>query len=306
MLRLLRRIVSLRRLKTLLAMTGGRGYLVAPLAFPVLIALAAMLGACQPAPTAVPPTPTVNVTAVRQAWQSSPHANTFDEGKGPNTYCARCHSPQNWDPAAKIDAPPNCVSCKFSFDPAPRIAKGNPPVAHADWKDVGCADCHATANGVVSSQIAWTDKVTGKSVQVASATLLCEKCHTDTDTIKHKIDLGTSAHKGFTCVSCHDPHSTVASCSTQACHPTNTPTFKAIAGHDDAHKNVSCEACHDASGAKIGTDKGTFVTLKSSELLGRTTTAPVPSHNLARAVDCARCHAAGNPWGLKPVEGKTP
>jgi hypothetical protein len=278
------------------------------LVLPIIVALAVMLGACQAAPRTPEATaaPTVNAVALRQAWQSSPHANTFDEGKGPNTYCARCHSPLNWDPLAKIDQPPNCVSCKFSFDPAPRIAKSNPPVARTDWKDIGCEVCHATTNGVVSSQIAWTDKAAGQSAPIANATLLCEKCHTDTDTIKHKIDLGTSVHKGFTCVSCHDAHSTTASCSAQACHPTTSPVFKAVTAHDDAHKAVSCNACHDASGAKIGTDKGTFVTLKSSELLGRTTTAPIPSHNLQRVVDCTRCHAAGNPWGLKPVEGKVP
>jgi hypothetical protein len=55
------------------------------------------------------------------AWEAGPHANTYDLEKGPNTYCAKCHSPTNWDPAAVVDPPPNCVSCKFPFESEPRI-----------------------------------------------------------------------------------------------------------------------------------------------------------------------------------------
>jgi hypothetical protein len=263
------------------------------------------LVACQPTPATPTPAPTPDTSLIRQAWQKSPHANTFDQGKGPNTYCARCHSPRNWDPAAKIDPQPNCVSCKFSFDPAMRIAKGNPPVAKQDWKDIGCEVCHKTENGVTLAQIAWLDNATGKYESVANATALCEKCHTDTETIRRKRDLGTSAHKGFSCVQCHNAHSTTASCTSQACHPNILNPAQPILGHDKTHATVGCVACHDASQYKVGIDKptGMWTTFRTTELMGRSTTAVFQSHNMARAVDCNKCHAPNNPWGLKPVSG---
>src|SRR5512139_3462523 len=48
-------------------------------------------------------TPTASAQSVVWAkWQSGPHGNTYGLDKGPNTYCSRCHSPQNWDPASKV------------------------------------------------------------------------------------------------------------------------------------------------------------------------------------------------------------
>ena len=121
----------------------------------VLLILALMLGACQPAETATPteeplpptevspteppptepppteppptepppteppteeppePTPVPDQSMQLAAWEESPHGNTYDLGKGPNTYCSRCHSPQNWDPASRPGPPPNCITCKF-------------------------------------------------------------------------------------------------------------------------------------------------------------------------------------------------
>ncbi|MBI5650043.1 MAG: hypothetical protein HZC40_06275 [Chloroflexi bacterium] len=266
--------------------------------------LLCVLAACQSVTPTPAPTPTPDTTLIRQQWQKSPHANTFDQGKGPNTYCARCHSPRNWDPAAKIDPQPNCVSCKFAFDPAMRIAKSNPPVAKVDWKDIGCEVCHKTENGITLSQIAWLDNATGKYEAVADATALCEKCHTDTETIRHKRDVSKSAHANYGCTKCHDAHSTVASCSTQACHPNALNPAKPILGHDKAHATVSCIACHDTAQFKVGIDKpsGMWITFRTNELMGRSTTAVYKSHAIVRAVDCNKCHAPNNPWGLKPVE----
>jgi len=264
------------------------------------------IAACQQTSQRYIATSTPDVSGIRQAWQKSPHANTYDVGKGPNTYCSRCHSPRNWDPAAKIDVPPNCVSCKFSFDPTMRIAKGNPPVAKSDWKDIGCEICHKTENGAPLAQIAWLNTPTSQYEPVADSTALCEKCHTDTEAIRHKRDLGTSAHKDFTCTQCHDAHTTTASCTAQACHPNVLAPSPKIPGHDKTHETVSCVACHDASGMTVGIEKakGTWTTFRTTELLGRATTALYQSHNLARAVNCDKCHAPDNPWGLKTVEGK--
>ena len=258
-----------------------------------------LLLGCQPAPTPVP-TP-VDQTAIRTVWRASPHGNTYDLGKGPNTFCARCHSPRNWDPASKIDAAPNCVSCKFAFDPAPRHAPDNPLIAPDQWKDIGCEICHPVENGIASKQVAWLNTATGKSEPVANINDLCAKCHLDDDVLRHKIDLGNQAHKNDTCTTCHDPHSTKASCTASACHAKLfTPDAKPIVGHDAAHKSVACGACHDASGLKVGPQEGTAIwtTFRTTELLGRSTTAAFMSHNLQRKVDCARCHFPGNPWKI--------
>lgn len=272
-----------------------------------LFFLLLFLAACQSVTPTPAPTPTPDTSLIRQAWQKSPHANTFDQGKGPNTYCARCHSPRNWDPAAKIDPQPNCVSCKFSFDPAMRIAKSNPPVAKADWQNIGCEVCHKTENGVTLAQIAWLNTANGQYEAVKDATALCEKCHTNTETLRHKRDVSQSAHAGYGCTKCHDAHSTTASCSAQACHPNMMNPGKPILGHDKTHETVSCIACHDAAGMTVGIEKGksTWITFRTTELMGRSTTAVYKSHNIQRAVHCNKCHAPNNPWGLKSVESGT-
>ncbi len=254
-----------------------------------------------------PPTraPTVSVqSALLAKWQSSPHGNTYDLGKGPNTYCSRCHSPQNWDPGSKVDAPPNCVSCKFETDATVRIAKSNMLVSKADWRNIGCEICHRVENGVTSAEIAWFSKATGKYEAVASTNALCEKCHTDTDVLRHRRDLGKAAHAGLQCAQCHDAHTTKASCTAAQCHP----NLSKVSGHDAAHANVSCVACHDAGGLQVGPNAATkkWITWRTTELLGRKTTAAYQSHNLQKAVDCARCHLPNNPWNLSDSVKKTP
>jgi hypothetical protein len=253
--------------------------------------------------TAPPVTPTeagIDLAPIETAWEGSPHGNTYDLGKGPNTFCARCHSPENWDPAAKPDAPPNCVSCKFPFDAEVRVAPSNPLVPEADWKDIGCVVCHATDDGSVKPDIAWYDTVTGYHETVTSTTELCEKCHTDTETIRHRRDLGQAAHAGFTCTDCHDPHTTAASCGAAGCHETVGSETTAIPGHDADHAAVTCVACHDASGLDVGPAEGenVWITFRTTELLGRANTEAYQSHALQRSVMCERCHFADNPWGL--------
>ncbi len=266
-----------------------------------LVAFLFLITSCT-SPAAPPPaTVAANQDAVHAAWQASPHGNTYALNKGPNTYCAKCHSPKNWDPAAAIDKPPNCVSCKFDSDAAPRRAAHNTLVAESDWHEINCDTCHRVSNGVASSEIAWWNQATGQYEPVTNSTALCEKCHTDTDTLRHHLDLGTSAHSGMTCTTCHDPHSAKASCTSSGCH--GDVLTKAITGHDSAHKNVTCVACHDAAGLKAapGPD-GQWVVFRTTELLGQKQEEVYQSHNLQKTVDCTRCHYTGNPNGLKPIE----
>ncbi len=230
-------------------------------------------------------------------WEQSSHAHTYALEKGPNTYCAKCHSPANWDPMARIDDPPNCVSCKFAFESSTRIAKDNPLVPEHDWVNIDCAVCHRVEDGIADSVIAWHNTTTGYYESVVSTTGLCEKCHLDNATLRHKRELGGGAHAGFECTDCHDPHTTRAGCAD--CHDA-AAISDVSPGHDPAHAVVTCAACHDASGLEVAPleDDGVWMPFRTGELLGRVTREPYQSHNLQLSVDCTRCHFRGNPWGL--------
>lgn len=253
-------------------------------------------------------TTTPDHSAYWLAWQESPHADTYSLEKGPNTYCARCHSPGNWDPAATIDAPPNCVSCKFAFEDEPRVAAGNPLVPEEEWQSIGCDVCHRqNEDGVIEAQIAWHDPVSGYYETVTDATDLCTRCHRDTETLRHNRELG-DAHPDFACTDCHDAHSLIAAC--EDCHD-RQDVLKAgrrtAVGwqevHDDEHDMVACVACHDASGLQVGPldDGDRWMTFRTTELLGRANTEPYHSHTLQREVACGRCHFPDNQWDLPAV-----
>lgn len=224
--------------------------------------------AAKPAATAAPAAKAPSaekVSAARSSWQESAHNNTYDLGKGPNTYCSRCHSPQNWDPAAKPGRAPNCISCKFPFDKEVRRAPENPLIEEANWKPIGC-----------------------------------ETCHTDVGPFRYGVDMGKGAHSAMTCTTCHDAHATTASCLSAGCHAGVDKA--ATAGHDAAHAAVRCVACHDGSGMKVGPaiidGQKTWATFKTGSVGGKAGERAFASHNLQRTVACSRCHFAGNTWGL--------
>lgn len=238
------------------------------------------------------------------AWQSGPHAAGYDLGKGPNTYCARCHSPRNWDPAASVDPPPNCVSCKFPSDAQPRLAKSNPLIPESEWKGVGCDACHKVDQNSLETEISWLDNRTGFHETLASPTELCERCHKDTETLRHSRALSGEIHQGYACTDCHEPHSLQASCASADCHASVSP--ETCPGFDADHQSVSCTACHDASGAEVGPleDGSRWVTFRTVEVLGRGQRKDFQSHHIQLQVDCARCHFPSNPWELADqIEG---
>ena len=190
--------------------------------------------------------PTVSAqTEYWMAWEEGPHANTYALEKGPNTYCARCHSPQNWDTTATIDPPPNCVSCKFPNESEPRIAQSNSLIREEEWQNIGCAVCHHMENGLASAEIAWLNISTNYYETVTSSTVLCEKCHTDTETLRHSRDINEGVHADFTCTDCHDAHSAKASCTTSGCHPDfSTHYLEIIVEHQDQVSDETCTDCH--------------------------------------------------------------
>jgi hypothetical protein len=262
-----------------------------------------------PVPTVTPPpTPTPANQAIITAYASGPHAALYDLGKGPNTYCARCHSPANWDPAATIGEQPNCVSCKFAFEDSPRIAESNPLIAPEDWNGIRCKDCHAAEDTLIQGDLVWTNMATGEHEVGMTVNTLCEKCHADTETLRHRRDLGDSAHLDYVCTDCHESHTMAASCTEAGCHPDAVAGASAVPGHDTDHAAVSCVACHDAAGLEVGPVEGsdTWAAFRTVELLGRSTTSPYQSHDLQRTVDCGRCHYSDNPWGLEVVELPVP
>ncbi len=311
------------------------------LCFGVLLLVGLTLAACEatatpaaptepPPPTEVPPTateppppptatPLPDQSAFLADWQSGPHAENYDLGKGPNTWCSRCHSPQNWDPEAFRGPPPACFTCKFPTDEEVRIAEGNPLVLEEDWVGIPCETCHRMTEGVATEN-AWFNPIKGEHEDVATTTELCEKCHVTTtgnsfgSAVTHKVTLGGSAHLNYGgflgetppptyCTDCHNPHTTEPlQCAT--CHEDVPTSADHIKGLNAIHLDkVTCMACHDADEMEVGphpdeAEGGVFVTLVSSVGRGGPSIDYVKSHSIKWEVSCDRCHFEENPWEL--------
>ena len=277
-------------------------------------------------PTPLPPTPTAEPTplpdqsTILAAWSSSPHGNTYGEGKGPNTWCSRCHSPQNWDPASFIGPPPSCFSCKFPTDPEMRNAEGNPFIAEEDWVGIPCETCHVLENGIATTGNSWLNPVSMSYEVVNTPNELCEKCHVTTvgtgnpvrSAVSHKIDLGGTAHLNYAgfveeekpptyCTDCHDPH-TQQPKQCQDCHQIDAAAH-AKGKYPEMADVLSCMACHDASAAEVGPNPdeaagGIWTTLLTEVGRSGPTTSAIISHSIQYEVLCDRCHFAENPWQL--------
>jgi hypothetical protein len=235
---------------------------------------------------------------------------------GPNTYCADCKSPANWDPEAVIDAPPNCVSCKFSSDKEMRLAEGNPLVPEHQWEGIRCYNCHpATEAGEVDTAVAWWESDTDVHVLQDSSTALCEQCHRDTEagTTRKRALAESVAHNDATCTTCHDPHSGAASCAD--CHDEEDTETDFVSDcwevylAPDApqlHTDMLCQTCHDNGGLELHPVEdpeepylGQWASWRNTLIAGSIPSNHVwVSHNLSADVNCARCHYDQNPWGL--------
>lgn len=272
-------------------------------------------------PTPVPePTPIPDQSAIVAAYESSAHGNTWGEGKGPNTWCARCHSPQNWDPESFIGPAPSCFSCKFPADPEMRHAEGNPFIPEEEWVGIPCETCHIMENGMATAGIAWLNPVAMEYEPVNTPTELCEKCHVTTvgtgnpprSAVSHEIYLGGPAHLNYAgfigevkppqyCTDCHDPHSQQPK-QCQDCHEIDEAAH-AGGRYAAMADTLTCMSCHDASGAEVGPHPdesmgGVWTTLLTEEGRSGPTTTAIVSHSIQWEVACNRCHFADNPWGL--------
>ncbi len=287
---------------------------------PVMLVL--ILSAFQPAAPPVgeePPTPPDHSTYATYyaALEEGPHGDTWNEGKGPNTWCSRCHSPQNWDPAAFRGPPPSCFTCKFPTDDEMRIAEGNPFVPEEEWVGIQCDTCHRSEEGVVLEGNAWLNPISMEYQEVKTPTELCEKCHVTTtgnsfgSAVEHKITLGGSAHLNYGgflgdvspptyCSDCHDPHTGVPK-ECEDCHEIDTAAH--AKGKYAAMEILTCMACHDAEGYDVGPHPdeemgGIWVPQETTQGRGGPSTDAVISHSIVYEVACDRCHFEENPWAL--------
>lgn len=299
-----------------------------------LLLFTLVVGACAPAETEVPPTatsppppppptPLPDQSAYQAAVAANAH-NTYNEEHAPNTYCARCHSPQNWDPEAFFGPPPACFTCKFATDEEIRIAEGNPYIPEEEWVGVPCETCHVMdANGIASEQLAWLNPISLEYEEVNTPTELCEMCHVSTVggsfgrvAGSRGIDLGGSAHIKYAgtlgetppqyCSDCHDPHSQeMMTC--EDCHAGVSTSDTHMKGYNAVMLDkVSCMACHDASGADVGPDPedeaGLWTTTETTTGRGPPSTNAIVSHSIQWNVACDRCHSKENAYGLSTRE----
>ena len=213
-------------------------------------------------------------------------------------------------------------------DPANQIAAAAP-----------CTACHQQDAGAsIGSNLAWWDPTAGQYRPAADVNELCQKCHPQTGIAKQASAGDASIHAGFQCTACHDPHTTVASCSNATCHqnvrqtndlPPSTPTgghphvgapfcgggschpaataaaMQPRSVHGGAHVNVTCQACHAAGDLKAGPGKdgGPWVIWQAADQAGAPAEVPYFPHITQVKVDCQRCHFGENPWDLPLVTG---
>ncbi len=255
-------------------------------------------GSLSATPDIVPgvrPTPTGHVATedelaqARAEWKQSAHSDTYDGGLGANTTCARCKSPQNWDPAAPaVHEAQNCAACKrVPGAPRPDLPTGV-PVPKDEWKDITCDICHRRIADSYSTAIAFWNQATGEYMPVEDESELCAKCHEERHGFHVIEEQETSpAHTGWACSRCHGTHGTAASCNN--CHD---PTRGKGATSHAMHPQVNCTACHDAGHLSIWRDTnpdsrhfGQYIPVRFAH-----TITSWPSHNLQVAVKCERCH----------------
>ena len=247
-----------------------------------------------PVPTSEEEETEPDPAAIEAAWQSSEHAMAFvvDAAEQNNT-CAQCHAPINWQPSMDT-LPESCFACKFELEDPP------PYIAEDAWLHIPCKVCHRLDDDDnVQPEIAWLDIAPlDEYIDVASPTELCLRCHAPTDVPQHgKVEL-VNAHADYECTGCHDAHSAIATCVSEACHSDVIQPITPIPGHDADHQAVACVACHDAGGMQVGPDEESG--LWTTFAIGSADAEPFsfPSHNLVLESSCDRCHFVDNPWGL--------
>lgn len=235
-------------------------------------------------------------------WEQSEHADTFDNGLGANTTCARCKSPKNWDPSQEVAALEalDCGSCKrVPGAPRPELESGS-PVSLDDWQDITCEICHIQEGDSVTAEIAFWDQTSGTYQDVESVNELCAHCHEG----RHGFEVveeqrASPAHQNWDCTKCHGNHGKSSSCTD--CH---NPAEGSGASEHARHPSVNCTGCHDNGRLSVWQEMdpqsdffGSFITRRFAHAL-----TSWPSHNLSKEVDCVRCHHPAGEYSRVLVE----
>jgi len=243
-----------------------------------------------------PPTPAGEVAspaelqAAREEWLQSAHDETYDQGMGADTTCARCKSPMNWDPSQELAAleARDCGSCKRIPGATRPALQSGVAVPEADWQDISCSICHIPAGDSFYKSVAYWNQQLGEYEPVENTTELCAKCHEG----QHGFEViaeqeGTLAHRNMTCTECHGAHGLTSRCTD--CHD---PTQGPGAPEHARHPSVNCTGCHDRSGLTIWQEPDIaskhyeqYITRRFAHTL-----TSWPSHNLSKDVFCQRCH----------------
>jgi len=199
--------------------------------------------------------------------------------------------------------------------------------AHALVSTMDCSTCHIVKDSQLEGEPIWLNQQ-ASDVMAEDANEFCGQCHSDI----HNQNMESPLHSDFSCTTCHDPHSQVASCTMPGCHssydkvnplakyfphpsdasgcdrygchevilvsPTLDPSQIPWNHRDSNHNEVSCEACHDASGLEVGRQDGIWVPVEKVDSDGTGVLDYFSSHNIQRSVDCTKCHFADNPWKI--------
>ncbi len=251
---------------------------------------------------ALQPTPTGRIAsaeelaAAQAAWEQSAHADTYDNGQGANTTCARCKSPTNWDMSQDAAAQEalNCNSCKrVPGAPRPELPSGV-VVPQDEWHNITCDICHIPTGDSYYTGIVFWNQALGQYEPVESEAELCSHCHEG----RHGFEVveeqqSSMIHGAWDCSTCHGAHGASAACTD--CH---NPESGPGSPEHGRHPSVNCTGCHDAGDLSVWYDTdqqsphyGEYVPLRFAHTL-----TSWPSHNLTRSVDCKRCH---HPQGLE-------
>lgn len=242
------------------------------------------------------PTPGGNIATEEELalafdeWSQSAHSDTYDDGMGANTTCARCKSPMNWDPTqelAQLEAT-DCGSCKrIPGAPRPELASGV-VVEEQDWHDITCEVCHIPAGDSYYTSVAFWNQALEQYESVDKAAELCAHCHEG----RHGFEvleeqIASSVHIGMDCTECHGAHGGQSLC--EDCHD---PAVGPGAFEHLRHPSVHCSGCHDDGGLSVWYEAdpsssyyGEYITRRFAHAL-----TSWPSHNLAPEVFCQRCH----------------
>jgi hypothetical protein len=274
---------------------NGKIGIVAALILTVLLFSSRAASSAQLLPTPVSPrivrtASPAELNQARAEWENSAHSDTFDDGMGANTTCAKCKSPSNYDPSQNVAAQfaLDCASCKrVPGQPRPELTGGE-PVSQANWRDISCEICHKPAGSSYDVNVSFWDQSSGTYLEIESTTQLCAHCHEGQHGFEVVEEQNQSqVHKGLLCTDCHGSHGERSACTD--CHD---PSAGAGAPEHARHTDVNCTACHDAGGLSIWYDNvpnsihlNQYITRRFAHTL-----TSWPSHNLSKSVNCLRCH----------------